>query len=138
MIDDDLSREILIKASLAGATGVLLGALGAHGLDEFLLARGMPEALVDERVDQFNIGVRYHMVHAVALLALASVPFGTPRLRRWVTRLFVAGLFLFSGSLYLLALTNTPQLGAITPLGGIAWIAGWICLLPLAWKRSKK
>ena len=137
MIDDDLSRRILITAALAGASGVLLGAFGAHGLDELLASRGIADDLINKRVDQFNVGVRYHLVHAVSLLALASVPFGSSALRRWVARLFLLGLILFSGSLYLLVLTNTPVLGAITPIGGVAWIAAWVCLFFVALKPAQ-
>ncbi|MGI9472563.1 MAG: DUF423 domain-containing protein [Rubripirellula sp.] len=53
-------------------------------------------------------------------------------MRRWVLRLFVAGILLFSGSLYLLVVTNTPKLGMVTPLGGLAWILAWLMLIPLA------
>ena len=134
-VDTALTRRIIIAASLAGATGVLLGAFGAHGLDQFLESGGLDADLVAKRSDQFDVGVRYHLVHAVALLGLASIPAAGNSLRRWVARLFVAGLLLFSGSLYLLVVTNTPVLGAITPLGGLCWIAAWL-LLPFGTKPS--
>jgi uncharacterized membrane protein YgdD (TMEM256/DUF423 family) len=77
----------------------------------------------------FETGVRYQLIHAVALLAVASF---MDRLSGWliVTAgwMFVAGMALFSGSLYLLALTGVTILGAITPLGGLAFLAGWACL----------
>ncbi len=137
MIDDDLSRRILITASIAGASGVLLGALGAHGLADLLAWRGVESELIPKRVDQFNVGVRYHLVHTVALLALASVPFGKAKVRRWVARLFLAGLIFFSGSLYVLVLANLPMLGAITPIGGVLWIAAWVCLFFVAYKFGR-
>ena len=137
MIDDDLSRRILITASIAGATGVILGALGAHGLEDLLAFRGIDSELIPKRVEQFDVGVRYHLIHTVALLALASVPFGKARVRRWVARLFLAGLIFFSGSLYLLVLTNVPQLGAITPIGGAIWIVAWLCLFFVAYKPGR-
>jgi uncharacterized membrane protein YgdD (TMEM256/DUF423 family) len=69
-------------------------------------------------------------------LALASVPFGSTSSRRWVARLFVIGLFLFSGSLYALVLSNTPILGAITPIGGLCWIVAWLMLVLVARRWS--
>ena len=75
--------------------------------------------------DVWNKAVLYHFVHALALLVLASLP-GANRLASW---LFFAGIVLFSGSLYLLALTNIKWLGAITPLGGLCFLAGWLTLI---------
>lgn len=137
MSNMSLPRRILVSAAIAGATGVLLGAFGAHGLGSFLEGRGYDPGLIAKRSDQFDVAVRYHLVHAVALLGLAAVPFAPagPRhstLRRWVFVFFLTGLVLFSGSLYLLVVTNTPKLGMVTPLGGIAWIIGWTMLIPMA------
>jgi len=115
-----VERTFILIAALAGFLGVALGAFGAHGLR----ARLSPEMLA-----VFETGVRYHLVHAVALLALAGL---MNRLNGWLVTtagwLFVAGIVLFSGSLYLLALTGVTILGAITPLGGLAFLAGWACL----------
>ena len=135
MIDDSLSRRVIVYAAISGALGVALGAFSAHGLDRFLELRGHDADLIAKRLDQFEIGVRYHLIHSVALLALAALPFGSPAVRQWVCRLFVLGLVLFSGSLYALALTDTPLLGAITPIGGLCWIVAWLVLL-LAARRS--
>jgi uncharacterized membrane protein YgdD (TMEM256/DUF423 family) len=132
MIDDSTTRWILFAAGVSGAAGVLLGSFGAHGLDTFLAAQGLDEALITKRLDQFDVGVHYHLIHSIALLALASVHSGSCVCRRWVAWMFVLGLILFSGSLYVLVLTNTPVLGAITPLGGLSWIAGWLLLAILA------
>lgn len=137
-MDDDLSRRILMVAAITGASGVLLGALGAHGLEQLPIFDGKDAEFVAKRVDQFNVGVRYQLLHAVALFALASVQLGTPRLRRLVARFFVIGLILFSGSLYLLVLSNTPALGAITPIGGVAWIVAWSCLFFVGAKSRGK
>ena len=115
-----MERTFTLIAALAGFTGVALGAFGAHGLR----ARLSPEMLA-----VFETGVRYQLVHAVALLALAGL---VDRLNgRLITAagwLFLTGIVLFSGSLYLLALTGVTILGAITPLGGLAFLAGWACL----------
>src|SRR5689334_22455533 len=92
---------------------VAVGAFGAHGLRSTLEARGM--------LDVWNKAVFYHFIHAIALLVLAL--YGT--LNRGACLLLLAGIFVFSGSLYLLALTNTRWLGAVTPLGGLCFLAGW-------------
>jgi uncharacterized membrane protein YgdD (TMEM256/DUF423 family) len=112
---------------LSGALAVALGAFGAHALK----ARLTPELL-----QTFETGVRYHMYHALALLAAAYAlgrwpDSGLGQAAGWA---FVAGTLLFSGSLYLLALTGIKWLGAITPLGGAAFVAGWACLALAAWR----
>jgi len=116
-----MDRTFLLVGALAGATAVALGAFGAHGLR----ARLSPEMLA-----VFETGVRYHMYHALALVALAAVMgrMDAGRLLPAAGWLFTAGIFLFSGSLYALALTGVTVLGAITPLGGLAFLAGWACL----------
>jgi len=92
---------------------VALGAFGAHGLRSTLEARGM--------LDVWNKAVFYEFIHAVALLALAL--YGS--INRGACLLLLVGILLFSGSLYLLALTNLRWLGAVTPLGGLCFLAGW-------------
>jgi uncharacterized membrane protein YgdD (TMEM256/DUF423 family) len=140
---DQTSRRILIIASIVGALGVTIGAFGAHGLDALLAkpglhgAEGLSPELIAKRLDQFDVGVRYHLVHAVALLALAGFSFGSSRRRQVTSWLFTAGIVLFSGSLYILVLTNTPWLGAVTPLGGLAWIAAWLSLLAIAFLEQR-
>jgi uncharacterized membrane protein YgdD (TMEM256/DUF423 family) len=106
---------------------VALGAFGAHGLR----ARIVPDMLL-----AFEIGVRYQMYHALALLVVGAVadrlPGGAVAAAGW---LFVAGTVVFSGSLYVLALTGQRWLGAVTPLGGVAFVAGWAVLVWAAWSR---
>ena len=92
---------------------VALGAFGAHALRSTLEAHGM--------LDVWNKAVFYHFIHAVALLTLAL--YGT--INRGALWLVFVGILLFSGSLYLLALTNLRWLGAVTPLGGLCFLAGW-------------
>jgi uncharacterized membrane protein YgdD (TMEM256/DUF423 family) len=94
-----------------------LGAFGAHALKGTLQANGT--------TDVWNKAVLYHFVHALALLVLAALPAAT----RAASAFFVGGIVLFSGSLYLLALTNVNWLGAITPLGGLCFLVGWLCLV---------
>ncbi len=108
-------------AAIAGVTGVCLGAFGAHALRD----RVTPDLL-----EIYRTGVLYHLVHAVALLALAAATrAGLVRWPRLSAGLFAVGIVVFSGSLYLLAVTGVRVLGAITPLGGLAFIAGWTSLL---------
>jgi uncharacterized membrane protein YgdD (TMEM256/DUF423 family) len=96
---------------------VALGAFGAHALKGTLEGHHMTEV--------WNKAVFYHFIHSVALLALALYGGGTSRGAAW---LFVSGIVLFSGSLYTMALTNVRWLGAITPLGGLCFLAGWAWL----------
>jgi uncharacterized membrane protein YgdD (TMEM256/DUF423 family) len=86
----------------------------------------------------FRTAVLYHFLHTLALLAVISLPdqLTKPSLCHWAAVSFAAGIVLFSGSLYLLVLTNTPTLGMVTPLGGLAFIAGW-GLLFFAARRSQ-
>ena len=131
MTDHAVSRRILIYAAICGALGVLLGALGAHGMGSFLESRGASPEHVAKRLDQFDVGVRYHLVHSLALLALAAVPLGPPGRRRLVAHLFLIGVLLFSGSLYALVFSDIGKFGMITPLGGLVWIAAWLSLATL-------
>jgi uncharacterized membrane protein YgdD (TMEM256/DUF423 family) len=115
-------------AAVLGATAVGLGAFGAHGVKGWLVdaADGV------QRLAWWTTAAHYHLVHAVlaavlgVLLLTTSSP--SPWLRRGVL-LCVAGTVLFSGSLYLMTLTNVRALGAVTPLGGVSFIAAWLSLL---------
>ncbi|TWU26986.1 hypothetical protein Pla52o_08420 [Novipirellula galeiformis] len=125
-----------MAAAICGALGVLIGAFGAHGLAGFLESRGLDAETIAKRSDQFDVGARYHLVHAVVLLSLAAVPFGADRIRRVASWLFLLGIVFFSGSLYLLVVFNVPKFGAVTPIGGLLWIFGWITLLGLVKNRD--
>ncbi len=106
--------------ALSALISVAAGAFGAHALR----ARLTPELLA-----VFETAARYQMYHALGLLAVAWATSRSPgALPVWAGWLFVAGTVLFSGSLYALALTGVRWWGAVTPLGGVAFIAGWICL----------
>ena len=115
-----MDRTFLLIGALAGFLGVAFGAFGAHALR----ARLSPEMLA-----VFETGVRYQMYHALALLLVAAT---IPRFGGWLIVaagwLMTVGIVLFSGSLYALALTGVTTLGAITPIGGLAFLAGWACL----------
>jgi|ERR1051326_7871855 uncharacterized membrane protein YgdD (TMEM256/DUF423 family) len=115
-----MDRLFLILGALGGLTAVLLGAFAAHGL------KGK---LSPDLFDVFEVGARYHMYHALALLGVAWAATRWPGpATTWAGWLFVAGIVLFSGSLYTLAITGFRPLGAITPLGGVCFLAGWIAL----------
>lgn len=115
-----MDRLFLIIAALSGAVSVGAGAFGAHALR----ARLEPRLL-----EVFQTGAQYQMYHALALVGVAWVasrwPGSLSTASGW---LFVAGTVLFSGSLYAMALTGVRALGAITPLGGVCFIAGWVTL----------
>jgi uncharacterized membrane protein YgdD (TMEM256/DUF423 family) len=122
-----MDRAFFVLGSLSGGLAVALGAFAAHGLR----ARLTPDLLAS-----FETGVRYQLIHALALLAVAWAVTRWPRsaLPGTAGWLFVAGTVVFSFSLYLLALTGMRWLGAITPLGGAAFVAGWVCLALAAWR----
>ncbi|MDP3847087.1 MAG: DUF423 domain-containing protein [Pseudomonas sp.] len=121
-------RGFLLLAAFFGFTGVGLGAFAAHALK----SRLSPEYLA-----VFQTGVHYQMLHALVLLALALLVRQLPgRLLRAAGCLFTLGIVLFSGSLYALTLSGISALGMITPLGGLAFLAGWLCLGVHAWRLS--
>jgi len=120
------ARCFVLAAGLA-ALAVAAGAYQAHGLQGFLEGSGLDPAAVSKRLSQFEVGVRYHFYHALALAAFAGLP--APFWNRpfqLAISLLAIGSVVFSGSLYLLVLFNLPVLGAITPLGGVMQIAGWL------------
>lgn len=121
-------RRFVIAAGLLGFTGVALGAFGAHALKEVLTANSTASV--------WQTAVLYHLVHAVALLALAGWTVGWPK-ARWIGRCWIAGIILFSGSLYWLALGGPKFLGPVTPLGGLAFLLGWLLLAWHAFSQVK-
>jgi uncharacterized membrane protein YgdD (TMEM256/DUF423 family) len=110
-------------AALFGFLGVALGAFAAHGLKA---------KIAEPLLQTFQTGVLYHLLHALALLALSLYARATGTVITLPAVLFSAGIVLFSGSLYALALSGVHKLGAITPLGGLAFLAGWLSLLFLS------
>jgi uncharacterized membrane protein YgdD (TMEM256/DUF423 family) len=135
---DRFSYVMISVAALLGGLGVIIGAFGAHGLEAQLTSSGVPAELIPKRLDQFDVGARYHLVHAVAIFALANASILSRRCRMTAFVCFTAGILLFSGSLYVLVLTNTPWLGAITPLGGVAWIIAWFVIAISAFLSARK
>jgi uncharacterized membrane protein YgdD (TMEM256/DUF423 family) len=112
----DFPRTAFVISALIGFFAVALGAFGAHALKDLLAANGTREI--------WEKAALYHLVHAVVLLVLASRP--SLAVLSWWFLLF--GVIIFSGSLYLLAATNVRWLGAVTPIGGLALLAGWLLL----------
>jgi uncharacterized membrane protein YgdD (TMEM256/DUF423 family) len=119
-----MDKTFLLIGALAGFLGVALGAFGAHGL------RGR---LSPDMLAVFETGVRYHMYHALAIILVGLI---AARLDGWLIRAagwcFSAGIVLFSGSLYSLSISGITILGAVTPLGGLAFLLGWSFLIAAA------
>jgi uncharacterized membrane protein YgdD (TMEM256/DUF423 family) len=115
-----MERLFFVLGALSAFIGVAAGAFGAHGLKSRMSA---------EMLSVFEVGVRYQMYHAFALIAVAWAqtkwPSSLVTIGGW---LFVIGTILFSGSLYLLSVSGLVWFGAITPLGGLAFLVGWVCL----------
>jgi len=115
-----MDKTFLLLGAVAAFLAVILGAFGAHAL------RGR---LSPEMLAVFQTGVQYHVYHALALILVSAI---MGRMSGWLIQTagwcFVAGIVLFSGSLYLLAATGVTILGAITPIGGLAFLIGWACL----------
>ena len=122
-----MAKLFITMASLSGMAAVMLGAFGAHALSDRLddYARGV-----------FETAVQYHFYHSLALLAVGLLAVSQPQtvMLKSSGWLFFIGILIFSGSLYLLSITGVRWLGAITPLGGLAFIAGWACLAATGWK----
>src|SRR5581483_6266506 len=124
--ESQVDKFFLVSGALSGALSIGLGAFGAHALRD---------RLAPQLLDTFETGVRYEIYHALALIAIALA------LTRWSSNLinlagwsFLIGTLLFCGSLYLLALTGIRRFGAITPFGGVAFIAGWVLLAVGVWQ----
>jgi uncharacterized membrane protein YgdD (TMEM256/DUF423 family) len=121
-------RIWLFIAAINGALAVAFGAFAAHGLSGRLDTRAL---------SIFETGARYHMYHALALgLAALAMQGAAMRAAKWSAILFLSGIVLFSGSLYLLALTEMSAFAYITPFGGVSFLAGWV-LLAVAAMRIK-
>jgi uncharacterized membrane protein YgdD (TMEM256/DUF423 family) len=129
----------MIAGELIYASGVALGAFGAHGLEGRLqqLGRG---SNVAQRMAWFETGVRYHMYHALALVAVASVASRATSSGGYsfAAMAFIVGIALFSGSLYVMTFADDSlrKLGMVTPLGGLAFLVGWVALAVTAWRAS--
>ncbi|TCZ78836.1 DUF423 domain-containing protein [Paenibacillus albiflavus] len=123
-------RRFLMLGSINALLSVALGAFGAHGL------KGV---ISDEMLTVYQTGVQYHMIHALGLIAIALVAdrLGNHRLVNAAGWLILIGIILFSFSLYALSITGVKILGAITPFGGVSFLAGWACVFLAAFKSKR-
>ena len=124
------SKQILQLAGISGAIAVGLGAFGAHSLEALLIQNG--------RLDTFQTAVNYHFYHTLALFGIGVLATVKPDWKgiSFAAWSMVLGILIFSGSLYVLSLTGITWLGAITPLGGLAFILGWSSLVCLSFKNK--
>jgi len=125
-----MQRKLMIIGAIMAMLSVVIGAFGAHMLEPIV---------GEDAMKVYETGVQYHMAHALGIILIAVVAGlrGDSRKLAWAGWLLFAGIILFSGSLYVLTLTGIKELGAITPIGGVAFIAGWICLIAEAAARKK-
>lgn len=122
-----MRSPFLFLAAMGGFLGVAMGAFGAHGLKPILS---------EEMLEVYKTAVSYHMWHSLALGIVALLP--SHRLLRWAGWLLVGGVVLFSGSLYLLAVTELKWLGMITPVGGVAFLSAWGLLAFSALRQNQE
>ncbi len=124
------AKQILQLAGISGAIAVGLGAFGAHSLEALLIQNG--------RLDTFQTAVNYHFYHTLALFGIGVLATVKPDWKgiSFAAWSMVLGILIFSGSLYVLSLTGITWLGAITPLGGLAFILGWSSLVYLSFKNK--
>lgn len=116
-----------MTASVLLVLAVAIGAFGAHGLKSHLS---------NEMMQVYKTGVEYHFYHALGLLLVGVLSISMPSgLLNWSAICLSLGIILFSGSLYLLSISGIKWLGAITPLGGLSFIAGWVLLFAAVWKK---
>lgn len=126
-----MQRKFAGTGAIVMLVAVALGAFGAHILE--------PQ-IGEKAIGTYETGVHYHMIHGIAMiLAAFAAGLGLDRKRLlWANRLFLAGIILFSGSLYLLAITGWKWLGPITPLGGVSFIVGWLMFALALLKKEKQ
>ena len=121
------NQNILLSGAIFMALSVLLGAFGAHALKA---------QLSPEMMQVYKIGVEYQFYHALGLLLVGIISFQVKsKYLNWSGQLITIGIILFSGSLYLLSLTGAKAVGAITPIGGLSLVAGWVLMAIAVWKR---
>lgn len=114
-------KQTLSMAALSGMLAVALGAFGAHVLKGIISF---------EMLEVYKTGVQYQFYHTFALLAVGVLMYFNPsKVLKWAACLFIAGIVLFSGSLYVLAFSSIKVVGIITPFGGIVWIVAWLLLI---------
>lgn len=124
-------EKIIVVGALFGAFAVLFGAFGAHGLKDFLIAHQMLEV--------YDTAVRYQFYHVFAIFITAfCMNEYQSKILKWAFVLFVVGILMFSGSLYILAITQYKMMGMITPIGGVFLIIGWVCIAASFFRRLNR
>lgn len=125
-----MQKTFMTWGAVFMALSVAIGAFGAHMLEGKISA---------DEMATFETGVHYHMIHGIAVIitGLAAGLFGESKKLFWAGVLFIVGIFIFSGSLYVLSLSGMKWLGAITPIGGVSFIAGWLVLMSSAFSVKR-
>lgn len=125
-----MQRKWMMLGAVLTMLSVAIGAFGAHMLKEKIGA---------DAIAVYETGVQYHMIHAIGLLiiGLTAGHLGSSTKLKWAARLLFIGIIIFSGSLYVLSISGIKILGAITPIGGVAFIVGWLLLAIDVWQRGK-
>ncbi|CAM3445792.1 DUF423 domain-containing protein [Marinicrinis lubricantis] len=123
-----MGKRWIACGSLLAALAVAIGAFGAHGLEDRLDA---------DMLETYHTGAQYQMYHALGLILLGAVMKRPSGLARWSGILFLIGIVCFSGSLYILSLSGVKAWGAVAPIGGASFIAGWVLLALAALKQSE-
>jgi len=132
-----MNLQLLIAAILA-AIGVGIGALGSHSMPGYLAAKGFDEAKIEKRLEQCETGVRYQLIHSLAVVAISLSSAARERRGFRVASWFmIAGIILFSGSIYGIVFFEAPT-HVIVPFGGLSFIAGWIALAIVAFRSAKE
>ena len=124
----EVAKKWIGIGSILVMLSVMIGAFGAHMLEPII---------GEDKISVYETGVQYHMIHALGIILIGVIAkvFGEAKLLVWSARLLFIGIILFSGSLYVLSISGLGPLGAITPLGGVSFIAGWICLAVTVLKK---
>jgi len=122
------SRTMLVTAALLGGLSVAIGAFGAHALKPILITNG--------RLETYELAVRYQFYHVFALLVIGLL---SDRIKGLTAAavLMITGIAIFSGSLYILSLANQPMWGAVTPIGGVCLIAGWMTFAWAVFRQNR-
>ena len=132
-----MARRILLVAALLGALGVILGAFGAHGLENAVKDWGLSADEQARRLATWDVAVRYQMYHALALLGAGLLALHQRSRSLAVASVaFTLGTLVFSGCLYVLVLSGIKILGAVVPLGGLGMIVGWLALASGVWRMK--
>lgn len=129
-------RWVMFLAGILGASGVTIGAHAAHGLEVNLSEQLLAPEEIAKRLEQCDVAVRYHLLHALALLTLGVSPSESARRRQSLAAVFfVLGVVLFSGGLYSMVFLGQMWHWAIVPGGGLCFILGWLCVAMLSFSR---